>query len=132
MPNEGEKTARATRLRKSKRCRRLRASHLRGERAACLSPGVPGHEPDIVRAQYDADAVTAAMRELRKLEPRAASYVWETDYFESNWQDSFWGNNYAQLRAIKQQYDPDGLFFLHHGVGSENWSADGFSRVEAR
>ena len=95
-------------------------------------PGVPGHEPDIVRAQYDADVVTAAMRELRKLVPRAASYVWETDYFEPNWQDSFWGNNYARLRAIKQQYDPDGLFFLHHGVGSEDWSADGFSRVKAR
>jgi hypothetical protein len=24
---------------------------------------------------------------------------------------------------------PAGLFFLHHGVGSEDWSADGFTRV---
>jgi hypothetical protein len=26
-------------------------------------------------------------------------------------------------------YDPDGLFFVHHGVGSEEWSPDGFARV---
>jgi hypothetical protein len=95
-------------------------------------PGVPGHEPDVEKARSDAAAVTAAMGELRKLVPRAASYVWETDYFEPNWQDSFWGDNYARLRAIKEKYDPDGLFFLHHGVGSEDWSADGFTRVEVR
>ena len=92
-------------------------------------PGVPEHEPDVVKAGHDAAAVTATMRELRKLVPRASSYVWETDYFESNWQDSFWGDNYARLRAIKEKYDPDGLFFLHHGVGSEDWSANGFTRV---
>ncbi|MBV8226212.1 MAG: BBE domain-containing protein [Verrucomicrobia bacterium] len=95
-------------------------------------PGVPRHEPDVVKAGYDAAGVTAAMGELRKLVPRPASYVWETDYFEPNWQDSFWGDNYARLKRVKQKYDPDGLFFLHHGVGSEDWSADGFTRVEAR
>ena len=93
-------------------------------------PGVPGHEPDVEKARRDAATVPAAMSELRKLVPRAASYVWETDYFEPNWQDSFWGDNYARLRAIKEKYDPDGLFFLHHGEGSEDWSADGFTRVK--
>jgi len=95
-------------------------------------PGVTGHEPDVDKARRDADTVTAAMSELRKLVPRAASYVWETGYFEPNWQDSFWGDNYGRLKRVKQKYDPDGLFFLHHGVGSEDWSADGFTRVEAR
>jgi FAD/FMN-containing dehydrogenase len=103
-----------------------------GAGAPTAYPGVPGHEPDVEKARRAAAAVTAAMGELRKLAPRAASYVWETDYFEPNWQDSFWGDNYARLRAIKRKYDPDGLFFLHHGVGSEEWSADGFTRVQAR
>ena len=58
---------------------------------------------------------------------RGLLLVWETDYFEANWQDYFWGDNYARLKRIKQKYDPDGLFFLHHGVGSEDWSADGFT-----
>ena len=34
--------------------------------------------------------------------------------------------------AVKRQYDPSGLFFVHHGVGSEAWSADGFTRLAGR
>jgi hypothetical protein len=40
-----------------------------------------------------------------------------------------WGENYARLLAAKGKYDPDGLFFLHHGVGSEKSSADGFVKM---
>ena len=92
-------------------------------------PGVPGHEPDAAAAGSQAETVDKSMNEIRKLLPRVNSYVWETDFFQPNWQEAFWGDNYARLRAIKQKYDPDGLFFLHHGVGSEDWSADGFTRV---
>jgi FAD/FMN-containing dehydrogenase len=92
-------------------------------------PGVPGHEPDEAAARSQVVPVEASMNEIRKLLPRVGSYVWETDYFQANWQDAFWGENYPRLRAIKQKYDPEGLFFLHHGVGSEDWSEDGFERV---
>jgi hypothetical protein len=54
--------------------------------------------------------------------------VSESDYFERAWQTSFWGPNYPKLAAVKRAYDPAGLFFVHHGVGSEAWSADGFTR----
>jgi hypothetical protein len=91
-------------------------------------PGVAGRQPDVEAAKRDAAGVTAAMDPIRRLLPAPASYVWETDYFEPNWREAFWGANYARLRAIKQRYDPDGLFFLHHGVGSEDWSEDGFTR----
>jgi hypothetical protein len=33
------------------------------------------------------------------------------------------------LKAVKRKYDPEGLFFVHHGVGSDEWSADGFERL---
>ena len=92
-------------------------------------PDVPGHEPDITLARSEAEAVTAAMNEIRNLLPRVGSYVWETDYFQPHWQEAFWGDNYERLLAVKAKYDPDGLFFLHHGVGSEDWSADGFTRL---
>src|SRR5271166_1510831 len=95
-------------------------------------PGVSGHEPDEADAQRQAAAVDQTMNEIRKLLPRAASYVWETDFFQPDWQEAFWGDNYARLRAVKDKYDPDGLFFLHHGVGSEGWSADGFTRLSGK
>lgn len=91
--------------------------------------GIAGHEPDLARARADAGKVEACMAELRKLVPDAGSYVSESNYFETDWQRSFWGANYARLRAVKDKYDPDGLFFVHHGVGSEDWSPDGFTRL---
>ncbi|MDF2759628.1 MAG: FAD-binding oxidoreductase, partial [Thermomicrobiales bacterium] len=36
------------------------------------------------------------------------------------------------LLAVKDKYDPEGLFVVHHGVGSERWSADGFARLGGR
>ena len=53
----------------------------------------------------------------------------ESNFFERSWQQSFWGSNYSKLQAVKAKYDPTGLFFVHHGVGSEGWSADGFTRL---
>ena len=35
------------------------------------------------------------------------------------------------LQAVKKKYDPDGLFFVHNGVGSEDWSPDGFTRISS-
>ena len=102
---------------------------LSGAFAQPAYPGVPGHEPDAGAARSQFDAVNQSMDEIRKLLPRVTSYVWETDFFQPNWQDAFWGENYSRLRAVKDKYDPAGLFFLHHGVGSEDWSADGFTRV---
>jgi FAD/FMN-containing dehydrogenase len=91
-------------------------------------PGIRGHEPDLAAGRRAARAVDRTMNELRKLVPDAGSYLSETNYFEPRWQQSFWGANYPRLLAVKKKYDPDGLFFVHHGVGSEDWSADGFSR----
>ena len=77
----------------------------------------------------DARAVDEATAELRKLVPEPGSYVSESNYFNQSWQTAFWDGNYPKLRAVKAKYDPDGLFFVHHGVGSEEWNADGFTRL---
>ena len=91
--------------------------------------GVAGHEPDLARARREAEDVAAAMTALRKVVPNPGAYVSESNYFEADWQKAFWGTNYARLRAVKDKYDPEGLFFVHHGVGSEDWSPDGFTRL---
>jgi FAD/FMN-containing dehydrogenase len=92
-------------------------------------PGVPGHEPDPAAARAEAAAVDRAMREVRRVLPGRAAYVAESDFFEADWQQAFWGPHYPRLLAVKDAYDPDGLFVGHHGVGSERWSPDGFTRV---
>ncbi len=51
--------------------------------------------------------------------PGSGTYANEVDYFEPDWQNSFWGVNYSKLLSIKQKYDPDNVFTCHHCVGSE-------------
>jgi hypothetical protein len=103
---------------------------------AIIAGGDPGAytdvlstQPDLGKARSDAASIARAADALRKLVPNAGSYVSESNFFEPDWQRSFWGSNYPRLRAVKKKYDPDGLFFVHHGVGSEEWSADGFTRL---
>jgi FAD/FMN-containing dehydrogenase len=103
-----------------------------GSEGAPAYPGLPGYSPDLANARHDAAEVAKAMAELRKVVPEPGSYLAETSYFERDWQKSFWGSNYPRLRQIKDKYDPNGLFFVHHGVGSEDWSADGFEKLAAK
>jgi FAD/FMN-containing dehydrogenase len=80
-------------------------------------------------ARARADRVHAAMAALRRAAPETGAYVNECDYFQADWQRAFWGPNYERLLRVKRRYDPAGLFTVHHGVGSEGWSADGFTRM---
>lgn len=82
-------------------------------------PGVPGHLPDPEAAAEGAAAVDRAMDLLRSATPDSGTYVNEADYFEPEWQDSFWGTHYERLVEVKARYDPTNLFRVHHGVGSE-------------
>ncbi|PZO08956.1 MAG: FAD-linked oxidoreductase [Lysobacteraceae bacterium] len=90
--------------------------------------GMPGTAPNLPEARANAGKIEAAMKELLKAAPEAGSYVSESDYFRSDWQTAFWGENQGRLSAVKRKYDPQGLFFVRHGVGSEEWSEDGFTR----
>jgi FAD/FMN-containing dehydrogenase len=92
-------------------------------------PGIPGHEPSVVAGRKAAQRVERCMNQLRALVPDAGAYVSESNYFERGWQQAYWGSNYPRLAAIKSKYDPDGLFVVHNGVGSEQWSADGFKKL---
>lgn len=99
--------------------------------AISAAAGPPAFEglPDPTLARDRAAAVAAAMAPLRALAPGAGAYVAEGDFFAADWQREAWGANYPRLLAAKRRYDPDGLFFVHHGVGTEDWSADGFTRL---
>lgn len=91
-------------------------------------PGIEGHEPNLEEGIKRKVQIDNAMEPLYKIVPQPASYISESNYFEKNWQQSFWGSNYSQLVEIKKKYDPEGLFFIHHGIGSEEWTDNGFTR----
>ena len=90
-------------------------------------PGLAHPDRDLTGARSDARKIDLAAAELRKVAPNAGSYLSESNFFNTSWQQEYWGSHYSRLRAIKRNYDPSGLFFVHHGVGSESWSADGFT-----
>ncbi len=91
-------------------------------------PGIPGHEPDVEGGRRGAERVRRAVADLRAGTGGNGAYVSESNFFEAEFQQSYWGDNYTRLAQIKQEYDPQGLFFVHNGVGSEQWSTDGFTR----
>jgi FAD/FMN-containing dehydrogenase len=95
-------------------------------------PGLPSHEPDLDEDRRHAAEIGKAMSELKRLTPGAGCYFAESDFFEPHWQTAYWGPNYPRLLSVKKKYDPAGLFFVHHGIGSEDWSADGFTRLTGR
>jgi hypothetical protein len=80
-----------------------------------------GHNP-FFRGDTPGLTESAGWLDAWRSEPSA--YVVTAD-----WQRAQWGDHYGRLAAIKQKYDPKGLFFVHHGAGSEGWSADGFTRT---
>jgi len=92
-------------------------------------PGIPGHEPSVEAGRKAAERVDRCTSQLRALVPSPGAYVSESNYFEKDWQRVYWGENYKRLTAIKNKYDPNGLFYVHHGVGSEQWSTDGFTKL---
>jgi hypothetical protein len=92
-------------------------------------PGIPGHEPSVDEGRKAAERIDRCMSQLRAVAPEPGAYVSESNYFEKRWQQAYWGSNYPRLANIKRKYDPDGLFFVHNGVGSEEWSADGFTKL---
>ena len=80
--------------------------------------GIQGHEPDLARGRRGAGRINAAMAELLKVAPDAGSYVSESDFFEADWQRSYWGSNHTRLAEVKRVYDPGGLFTVRNGVGA--------------
>ncbi|KAJ5150353.1 FAD-binding type 2 [Penicillium canariense] len=58
---------------------------------------------------------------IEKVTPNAGAYINEADFQQPDWQDVFFGQNYARLLAIKRKYDPKGLFWNRIAVGSEGW-----------
>ncbi|KAK1754470.1 FAD-binding domain-containing protein [Echria macrotheca] len=72
-------------------------------------------------AQVSETMTTDWMAKWRAVSPGAGSYMSEGDINEPNFQQSFYGDYYPKLLALKKLYDPTGLFYAPTAVGSEDW-----------
>jgi hypothetical protein len=82
-------------------------------------PELPETQADDSAFAAQRDSVNSAMGLFRAAIPDAGSYANEADFFETDWKNEFWGQNYDRLLQIKQEVDPNNLFKVHHGVGSD-------------
>jgi len=96
---------------------------------ASVYPPLPQEKGMLLFARADQVSIHKANDALRQVAPGAGCYMSECDYFNPDWRRASWGPNAGRLEAIKRRYDPEGLFIVHHGVGSQGWSADGFTRA---
>ncbi|KAK1218735.1 hypothetical protein PQX77_018560 [Marasmius sp. AFHP31] len=71
--------------------------------------------------QAQRDALKQAIDMLEGLEPGTGSYVNEGSLYEPNPKWTYFGDHYDRLLEIKDQYDPNGLFVVASGVGSDRW-----------
>ncbi|KAL7916572.1 FAD-binding domain-containing protein [Trichoderma velutinum] len=58
---------------------------------------------------------------LRDLTPNSGAYINEAFLFEKNFEQTFWGSNYARLLRIKREIDPTDVFWCAPCVGNEKW-----------
>jgi len=87
---------------------------------------MPLDQIDTVRRQFQ-DSQLPIFKQMAG--PNAGSYSNEADIMEPNFQTTFFGPNYAKLSAIKSKYDPNDLFIVRTGVGSERWDEWGLCMV---
>ncbi|SPO00052.1 related to isoamyl alcohol oxidase [Cephalotrichum gorgonifer] len=67
------------------------------------------------------EALEAALEVLEEMAPDTGAYVNEAYKYQHDWQQTFWGENYERLLAIKRDVDPKDVFWCHPCVGNERW-----------
>ncbi|PWY68942.1 FAD/FMN-containing dehydrogenase [Aspergillus sclerotioniger CBS 115572] len=67
--------------------------------------------------------------QLEAVTPNSGAYENEASFRQHNWQEAFFGDNYAKLCEIKEKYDPNHVFYVLKGAGSEYWSVDESGRM---
>ncbi|CAK7214738.1 hypothetical protein SCUCBS95973_002236 [Sporothrix curviconia] len=93
-------------------------------RNALLHASLMETQPVGLTAAKAIERDAAARKQLdtwRAVTPGSGAYMNEGDPTEPNWQQSFYGNLYPQLLAIKHRRDPWGLFWAPTTPGSEAW-----------
>ncbi|KAI5805293.1 FAD binding domain-containing protein [Peziza echinospora] len=58
---------------------------------------------------------------FKAVSPGSGTYLNEANIYEPDWQNDFYGTNYARLLKIKEEVDPKDVFWAKTAVGSDKW-----------
>lgn len=67
--------------------------------------------------------------EFVAITPNSGAYLNEASFMEEDWKNTFFGVNYDALLAIKEKWDPEGVFYAYKGVGSDAWTVASDGRM---
>ncbi|RFU28972.1 hypothetical protein B7463_g7353, partial [Scytalidium lignicola] len=62
------------------------------------------------------------MPQIEAVTPNSGAYMNEADFRQPNFEDAFFGSNYAKLLKIKNTWDPSYFFYAIDSVGSTYWN----------
>ena len=74
-----------------------------------------GPDPDLNDPRLD--VAERANSFIKAITPGSGSNMYEGNWRDEEWQQSFFGENYERLLEIKQRYDPEGMFNCFKCVG---------------
>ena len=66
---------------------------------------------------------------LEALTPGSGAYLNEANFEQPDFQQAFYGENYAMLLEVKRRWDPDNLLYARTAVGSESFMVAGDGRL---
>ncbi|KAF2024071.1 FAD-binding domain-containing protein [Setomelanomma holmii] len=80
--------------------------------------------PANIRLQIQ-NTISESVQPFKALTPGGGCYMNEGDWLEENWQQTFFGDKYDRLLAVKRRYDPTGLFNCWKCVGWTGYDDNG-------
>lgn len=66
-------------------------------------------------------ATSQKLKAMKDMTPGMGTYVNEADRNDPDYKHDWYGEMYDWLSAVKEKYDPEGVFWCHHCIGSEGW-----------
>ncbi|KAE8382724.1 hypothetical protein BDV26DRAFT_277874 [Aspergillus bertholletiae] len=88
---------------------------------AVVTSILPEHADDRSLRKMQHDTTYRKAEAMRAVAPNMGSYLNDGDRHNPWWRTDFFGDNYPRLRTIKDEYDPDHVFYCPTCVGSESW-----------
>lgn len=87
----------------------------------------PSAWPQMIADEYR--LTNELVPQIEAVTPGSGVYMNEGDFRTVDWQQKWYGKNYAQLLAVKRKWDPESVFYGLKTVGSDAWTVSDSGRM---